>query len=81
MNKFKRKKLIEKFYEKVMDLTVYLDAPNSPFGPRGDGAKQCFCVEAHHLFDEIKKDLDKLEDDLLERYGYDKESIEYVDYD
>lgn len=27
MNKFKRKKLIEKFYEKVMDLTVYLDAP------------------------------------------------------
>ena len=81
MNKFKRKKLIEKFYEKVMDLTVYLDAPNSPLGPRGDGAKQCFCVEAHKLFKEIKKDLDKLKEDLLERYGYDKESIEYVDYD
>ena len=80
MNKFKRKKLIEKFYERIMDLTVYLDAPNSPLGPRGDGAKQCFCVEAHKLFKEIKKDLDKLEEDLLERYGYDKESIEYFDY-
>ena len=28
------------------------------------------------MFKEIKKDLDKLEEDLLERYGYDKESIE-----
>ena len=80
MNKSKREKLIGKFYGKVMDLTVYLDAPNNLFGPRGDGAKQCFCVEAHKLFKEIKKDLDKLEEDLLERYGYDRESIEYVDY-
>ena len=80
MNKFKRKKLIEKFYEKTLDLNFYLDAPFSPLGPRGDGAKQCFCVEAHHLFNELKKDLDKLEEDLLERYEYDKESIEYVDY-
>ena len=58
MNKFKRKKLIEKFYAKTLDLNFYLDAPFSPLGPRGDGAKQCFCVEAHHLFKEIKEDLE-----------------------
>lgn len=78
MNKLKKEK--EEFYKKILDLDVYLGTPVF-FKLKSENSKKCFCVEAHHLFNEIKKDLDKLEEDLLERYGYDRESIEYVDYD
>lgn len=75
-----KKKQIKKFVDNIESLLIYLDAPNNPLGPRGEGAQQCFCVEAHNLFKEIKKQLNTLEKDLLQHYGYTKESIEYFDY-
>lgn len=80
MNNKKKQKKIKRLIDDINSLIVYLDAPNNPFGPRGDGAQQCFCVEAYHLFEDIKKELNTLEKDLLGHYGYDKESIQYVDY-
>lgn len=75
-----KQKEIDKLIEDVESLLVYLNAPKSPFSPRGEGAKQCFCVEVYHLFNDIRKKLDKLEDKLLKHYGYDRESIQYLDY-
>ena len=75
-----KQKEIKKFVDDIEDLLFYLNAPSNPLGPRGEGAQQCFCVEAHHLFKDIKKKLNKLEDKLLAHYGYDKKSIELLDY-
>lgn len=75
-----KEKEINKLVEDLESLLVYLNAPRSPFSPRGEGAKQAFCVEVYHLFNDVRKKLDKLEDKLLKHYGYDRESIQYVDY-
>ena len=75
-----KQKDINKLVEDLESLLIYLEAPNRPLSPRGEGAKQCFCVEAYHLFNKVRKQLDKLEDKLLNYYGYNRTSIQYVDY-
>lgn len=79
MAKIKQKE-IKSLISDIESLLIYLDAPNSPFGPRGDGAKNAFCVEVYHLFKNINRRLNILENKLLNHYGHDMKSVQLIDY-
>lgn len=74
----KLKKKVKKVDKLVNELNDYLGAFDSPFAPRGEGARQCACQEFHELMKELHEALYELEEAQLNKFDWDIESIELV---
>lgn len=73
------KKQIKKVDKKMQELNEYLGLFNSPFAPRGEGARQMACKEFHDFMKGLHDSLYNLEEAQLNQFGWDLESIKYID--
>lgn len=76
MSKINKK--VTKLDRLLNELNDYLGAFNSVLAPRGDGARQCACLEFHQLMNEIHNALYDLEEAQLNKFDWDIESIKLI---
>ena len=73
------KKQIKKVDKKMNELNEYLGLFNSPLAPRGEGARQMACKEFHDFMKGLHDSLYNLEEAQLNQFGWDLESIKFID--
>jgi DNA anti-recombination protein RmuC len=75
----KLSKQINKVDKKMQELNDYLSLFNSPFAPRGEGARQEACREFHEFMKSLHKALENLEEAQLNAFDWTVETIELID--
>lgn len=75
----KLSKQVNRTDKKIKELNDWLNLFNSPFAPRGEGAKQEACREFHTFMKSLHGTLKNLEEAQLNEFDWSIETIEMID--